>query len=97
MQFFICALSTLLIHTASALLVDIFPGQVVRCALSAVLAAALEPLVGAVGRGRYFAMSSPFVSAGGLVSVHVSRWKGMGVATGDGRGVRRVKADNNAR
>lgn len=83
-------LSTLLIHTASALLVDIFPGRsssacasgkIVQCALSAVLAAALEPLVGAVGRGWYFTMFSLFVSAGGLVSVHVSRW--MGTATGE--------------
>lgn len=60
MQFFICALSTLLSHTASVLLVDIFPdrsssayaaGQVMRCGLSAASAAVVQPVVKSVGSG----------------------------------------------
>jgi MFS family permease len=86
MQFFICALSTLLSHTASALLVDIFPdqsssayaaGQVMRCGLSAASAAVIQPLVDAVGRGWYFSMFAIFVGVSGLGSVVVSRVKGM--------------------
>ncbi|KAH8785828.1 hypothetical protein F5883DRAFT_636733 [Diaporthe sp. PMI_573] len=54
------AASTLLSHTASAMLVDIFPnssstsyasGQVMRCGLSATSAAILDPVTHAVGRG----------------------------------------------
>ncbi|KAK4446798.1 major facilitator superfamily domain-containing protein [Podospora aff. communis PSN243] len=72
MQFLCCFMSTLLSHTASALLVDIFPdssssayasGQIMRCGLSAASAAALQPLVDAVGR---------------LCAVRVSKIKGMG-------------------
>lgn len=86
MQFFVCALSTMLSHPASALLVDIFPeqsssayaaGQVVRCGLSAASAAVIQPLTEAVGRGWYFTMFSVFVGGGGLASVVVSRAKGM--------------------
>jgi MFS family permease len=60
LQFFACTLSTLLSHTSSALLVDIFPntsssayasGQLMRCGLSAASAAVLQPLVDSVGRG----------------------------------------------
>ncbi|KAK8110222.1 uncharacterized protein PG998_006679 [Apiospora kogelbergensis] len=80
MQFFICASSTLLSHTASALLVDIFPtqssssyaaGQLMRCGLSAASAAILEPLVEAVGRGWYFTIFAIFtaMSAGACVSL----------------------------
>lgn len=85
-QFFACGTSTLLSHTASALLVDIFPdmastayasGQVVRCGISAVSAAVLQPLVDAVGRGWYFTMFALFVGVSGLVSVAVSRSRGM--------------------
>ncbi|KFX99301.1 hypothetical protein V490_01847 [Pseudogymnoascus sp. VKM F-3557] len=85
-QFFACATSTLLSHTASALLVDVFPGlestayasgQIARCGLSAVSAAVLQPLVDRVGRGWYFTMFALFVGSSGLVAVVVSRLKGM--------------------
>lgn len=86
LQFFICALSTVLSYTASALLVDVFPdssstsyasGQIMRCGLSAASAAMLEPLVQAVGRGWYFTMFGLVVGASGLLSVSISRKKGM--------------------
>lgn len=86
MQFFICAASTLLSHTASALLVDVFPnssstsyasGQVMRCGLSAASAAILDPLTNAVGRGWYFTMFGLFVGLSGIVSVALSKAKGM--------------------
>jgi MFS family permease len=86
LQFFVCALSTLLSHTSSALLVDIFPnssssayasGQLMRCGLSAASAAVLQPLVDAVGRGWYFTMFSLFVSLTCGTSVVVSQRKGM--------------------
>ncbi len=87
LQFFICGLSTLLSHTASALLVDIFPGssstayasgQIMRCGLSAVSAAVLQPIVDAVGRGWYFTIFALFVGTTGACSVVVSRLRGMG-------------------
>lgn len=84
LQFFICGVSTLLSHTGSALLVDIFPSQsstayaaaqAVRCGLSAVSAAILQPLIDAVGRGWYFTAFSLFVGINGLIAVQVSqRW-----------------------
>lgn len=86
MQFFICGLSTLLSHTASALLVDIFPdssstsyasGQIIRCGLSAVSAAVLQPIVDGIGRGWYFTVLGGFVGTSGLVSVAISRKRGM--------------------
>ncbi|KAK4040134.1 major facilitator superfamily domain-containing protein [Parachaetomium inaequale] len=86
LQFFACALSTMLSHTGSALLVDIFPdssssayasGQLMRCGLCAVSAAVLQPIVDAVGRGWYFTMFSLFVSVSCAASVVVSQWKGM--------------------
>ncbi len=86
MQFFICGTSTLLSHTSSALLVDIFPdtpstayasGQIMRCGLSAASAAILQPLVDAVGRGWYFKIFAIFVGISGLGSVVISRSKGV--------------------
>ena len=86
MQFFICGTSTLLSHTSSALLVDIFPkipstayasGQIMRCGLSAASAAILQPLVDAVGRGWYFTIFAVFVGISGLGSVVTSRSKGV--------------------
>lgn len=86
MQFFICALSTLLSHTASALLVDVFPnspstayasGQFARCGFSAASAAIIEPLINAVGRAWYFTILSLFTGLGCLLCVFASRWKGM--------------------
>lgn len=85
-QFFICGTSTLLSHTAAALLVDIFPdtsstayasGQIMRCGLSAASAAALQPLVDAGGRGWYFTIFALFVGISGFASVFTSRSKGM--------------------
>ncbi|KAK4201516.1 major facilitator superfamily domain-containing protein [Triangularia verruculosa] len=86
MQFLACTLSTIMSHTASALLVDIFPnssssayasGQIARCGLSAISALVLQPLVDAVGRGWYFTMFSLFVGFTGITSVYISLWKGM--------------------
>jgi MFS family permease len=87
MQFFICALSTLLSHTASALLVDVFPdvpstayasGQLARCGFSAASAAIVEPLVNAVGRGWYFTIFSLVTGLSCLGCVMISRYKGVG-------------------
>ncbi|KAK7966413.1 uncharacterized protein PG986_000690 [Apiospora aurea] len=86
MQFFICASSTLLSHTASALLVDIFPtqssssyaaGQLMRCGLSAASAAILEPLVEAVGRGWYFTIFAAFTALSAVACVLFTKSKGM--------------------
>ncbi|KAH6656266.1 major facilitator superfamily domain-containing protein [Truncatella angustata] len=85
MQFFICASSTLLSHTASALLVDVFPsksstsyaaGQLMRCGLSAASAAVLEPLTGAVGRGWYFTLFAIFTGFSAIVCVFLTIAKG---------------------
>ncbi|KAJ3578213.1 hypothetical protein NPX13_g2353 [Xylaria arbuscula] len=86
LQFFICGLSTALSHTGSALLVDIFPeqsstayaaAQAVRCGLSAISAAVLEPLIHALGRGWYFTAFALFVNVTGFASVEISRRWGM--------------------
>ncbi|KAI0406218.1 major facilitator superfamily domain-containing protein [Xylaria palmicola] len=86
LHFLICGVSTLLSHTASALLVDIFPdqsstayaaSQAVRCGLCAVSAAVLQPLINAFGRGWYFTTFALFVSLGGLLSVEISQRWGM--------------------
>ncbi|TGJ86287.1 hypothetical protein E0Z10_g2477 [Xylaria hypoxylon] len=86
LQFFICGVSTLLSHTASALLVDIFPeqsstayaaAQAVRCGLSAVSSAVLQPLIHTLGRGWYFTAFAVFVSIGGFLTVEISRRWGM--------------------
>lgn len=80
------ALSTLLSHTASALLVDIFPnnsssayasGRIARCGLSAASAAVQQPLADVIGRGWYFTVFSLFIGLSGLCSVWVSRWRGV--------------------
>jgi MFS family permease len=87
LQFFICGISTLLSHTASALLVDIFPdrsstayaaAQAVRCGLSAVSAATIEPLLSVLGRGWYFTAFAIFTTVNGLIAVGVSRRWGKG-------------------
>lgn len=86
MQFLICAASTVMTNTASALLVDIFPerpstafasAQIARCGLSAVSVAVLQPLVEAVGRGWYFTIFGVFVGISSLLSLVASRAKGM--------------------
>ncbi|ETS73639.1 hypothetical protein PFICI_14585 [Pestalotiopsis fici W106-1] len=85
MQFFICASSTLLSHTSSALLVDMFPsksstsyasGQLMRCGLSAASAAVLAPLTEAVGRGWYFTLFSVFTAVSALACVWLTMIKG---------------------
>ncbi|KAK1702987.1 major facilitator superfamily domain-containing protein [Colletotrichum lupini] len=87
LQFFICAASTLLSHTASTLLVDTFAerpsttyasAQIARCGLSALSSALLQPLVEAIGRGWYFTIFILFISISGLLSMVVSRTKGVG-------------------
>lgn len=87
LQFFICMVSTLLSHTASALLVDIFPektstaygsGQIMRCGVSALSAAVLQPLVDALGYGWYFTVLALSTGVSGLICVLISRSKGMG-------------------
>ncbi|KAK4060473.1 uncharacterized protein Triagg1_10743 [Trichoderma aggressivum f. europaeum] len=86
LQFFICGTSTLLSHTASALLVDIFPemsstayasGQIMRCGLSVTSPAVMQPLINAVGYGWYFTMFSLFIGTTGAGSVLIRRLKGM--------------------
>ena len=86
LHFLICGTSTMLTHTASALLVDIFPdtsstayasGQMVRCGLSAISVAVLQPLVEAVGRGWYFTIFGLFVGVSSLVALFISRTRGM--------------------
>lgn len=85
LQFIICGFSTLLSHTASALLIDIFPdksstayasGQVARCGVSAAFTAILQPLVDAVGYGWYFTIFSVFVGVSLAACVIVSRVRG---------------------
>jgi MFS family permease len=85
MQFFICTSATLLSHTASALLVDIFPGksstsyaagQMVRCGLSASSAAVLEPLTSVVGTGWYFTLFALFTALGTVISISLTIVKG---------------------
>jgi MFS family permease len=86
MQFFICGTSTFLSHTASTLLVDIFPdrsstayaaGQIMRCGLSAASVAVLQPLVNKVGRGWYFTIFALFVGISCLAAILTSKMKGM--------------------
>ena len=86
MQFFICAASTVMTHTAAALLVDIFPerpstafasAQIARCSLSAASVAILQPLVDAVGRGWYFTIFGVFIGMCSLLSLVISRTRGM--------------------
>jgi hypothetical protein len=86
LQFFICGLGTILTHTATTLLVDIFPGQastsyasgqIVRCGLSAGLSAALQPTIDAIGRGWYFVTFGLFIGLSAVISVSVSRTVGV--------------------
>jgi hypothetical protein len=76
LEFFICAIATLLSHTASALLVDVFPdvpstayasGHVMRCGFSAASAAIIDPLVQSLGRGWYFTIFALFTGTVCLV------------------------------
>ncbi|KAK7734915.1 hypothetical protein SLS53_007692 [Cytospora paraplurivora] len=86
LEFFAVGVSTVMAHTASALLVDIFPdssstayasGQIARCGLAAASVAVLEPIVGLVGRGWYFTIFALFVGTTSLLAVAVSQARGM--------------------
>lgn len=65
LQFYLGAKCTVLLQVYSALVVDIFPekpstiaasNNITRCALSAAMVAALDPLVSTMGRGWFFTM-----------------------------------------
>ncbi|TLD03863.1 hypothetical protein PgNI_11379 [Pyricularia grisea] len=86
LQFAACCCSTMLSHTASALLVDIFPeqsstayasGQMMRCGLSAAAAAIIDPASRMLGRGWFFTVVSLFIGTTGAGCVILSRVKGM--------------------
>ncbi|TLD23741.1 hypothetical protein PspLS_06946 [Pyricularia sp. CBS 133598] len=86
LQFATCCCSTMLSHTASALLVDMFPeqsstayasGQMMRCGLSAAAAAIIDPASRMLGRGWFFTVVSLFIGTTGAGCVILSRVKGM--------------------
>lgn len=86
LEFFVVATSTIMSHTANALLVDIFPntsstayasGQIARCGLSAVSIAVLQLVVDAVGRGWYFTILAIFVGVISCVGIVISRTVGV--------------------
>ncbi|KAH9432851.1 hypothetical protein MCOR27_010154 [Pyricularia oryzae] len=86
LQFAACCCSTMLSHTASALLVDMFPeqsstayasGQMMRCGLSAAAAAIIDPASRLLGRGWFFTVVSLFIGTTGAGCVILSRAKGM--------------------
>lgn len=84
LQFYLGAKCTILHQVYSALVVDIFPekpstiaasNNIIRCALSAAVVAALNPLVSAMGRGWFFTMLA--ILDGGLCMIFVivlRRW-----------------------
>lgn len=84
LQFYLGAKCTILHQVYSALVVDIFPekpstiaasNNIIRCALSAAVVAALNPLVSAMGRGWFFTMLA--ILDGGLCMICVivlRRW-----------------------
>lgn len=85
-QFFLGMLCTSFQQTFSALLVDVFPanpstaaaaGNTVKCVLSAVGVAVLQPLVEAVGRGWFFTMLTVVSGGGGFVAAFMLKKKGM--------------------
>lgn len=86
LQYVLAALCTSFQQTFNALLVDIFPaspstaaasGNVTRCALSAILVAVLQPLVGVIGRGWFFTVLTVLSGGGGLVADWLVKNKGM--------------------
>jgi hypothetical protein len=85
LQFIACGLSTMLVHSSNALLVDLFPdnpstayaaGNISRCCLSAGVVAALHPLVNVLGEGWFFTRFALMVSVSRLAATNVSQWKG---------------------
>ena len=86
LQFFLGMLCTSFQQTFSALLVDVFPanpstaaaaGNAVKCVLSAVGVAVLQPLVEAVGRGLVFTMLTVVSGGGGFLAAFTLKRKGM--------------------
>lgn len=86
LQFVIGALCTSFQQTFNALLVDVFPaspstaaaaGNIVRCTLSAVAVAVLQPIVEAVGRGWFFTILTILSGSGGFVAAWAIKSRGM--------------------
>ncbi len=86
LQFVIGALCTSFQQTFNALLVDVFPASpstaaaasnIVRCTLSAVAVAVLQPIVEAVGRGWFFTILTGLSGSGGFVAAWAIDKKGM--------------------
>lgn len=86
-QFYLGAKCTILLQVYSALLVDIFPekpgtiaasNNITRCGLSAAVVAALDPLVGAMGRGWFFTMVALLDGCLCIVGVIILRCFGQG-------------------
>lgn len=84
LQVFQGFLATWFIQSFSALLVDAFPempstaaaaGNIMRCALSAVAVAVLQPLVDILGKGWFFTMLGLISGVGGLAAqTALRRW-----------------------
>ena len=86
LQFVLGMLCTSFQQTFSALLVDVFPdspstaaaaGNTVKCVLSAVSIAVLQPLVEEVGRGWFFMIITILSGGGGFVGAWTMKKKGM--------------------
>ncbi|KAL9109111.1 MAG: hypothetical protein Q9227_006202 [Pyrenula ochraceoflavens] len=86
LQFFQGFLSTWVIQCYSTLLIDGFPkipstasttGNMMRCALSAALVAALDPLITAMGRGWFFSLLGCLSGGVGLTAQILLRKRGM--------------------
>jgi len=86
LQFVLGMLCTSFQQTFSALLVDVFPaspstaaaaGNTVKCVLSAVAVAILQPVVKAVGRGWFFTILTVVSGGGGFVAAWMVKERGM--------------------
>ena len=86
LQFVLKILCTSFQQTFSALLVDVFPaspstaaaaGNTVKCVLSAVAVAVLQPLVEVVGRGWFFTILTVLSGGVGFIAAWTMKKKGM--------------------
>jgi hypothetical protein len=86
LQFVHGFLCTCFLQTFSALLVDIFPaspgaaaasGNILRCALSALGVALVQPLAESLGRGWYFTFLSILSGFGSAVAIWIIQTSGM--------------------
>lgn len=85
LQYVLAALCTSFQQTFNALLVDIFPASpstaaarnITRCALSAIVAAVLQPLVKVIGRGWFFTLLTVLSGGGGLAADWLVKNMGM--------------------